>query len=136
MNKTYLPYLLILILQIIALFLIPKVDENTIKETAILTMIALIECFSFWFGTQKIEKALKSSQAKFNAVFFGVTGLRMILIIFLLAMYLIFIDLVNKSAIILLICSYFLYVGFEIKIIYTKLRPDFKSQNNNENARK
>ncbi|MDP2175978.1 MAG: hypothetical protein Q8K70_08725 [Bacteroidota bacterium] len=94
-------------------------------------------CVSFCIGTDFIFRFIKNkSQAKFNAAFFGVTGLRMILIILLIVIYLIFRTPVNKPGIIFMICSYFIYMGFEIRFILHKLRPDLQNQKANENARK
>jgi uncharacterized membrane protein len=98
--------------------------------------ILFIYFVAFSFGTHNISKSISTNQSRFNAVFFGVTGLRMILIIFLFLTYLLISEITNKTGIVFLICSYFIFVGFEIKIILHKLRPDLGNQKANENARK
>jgi hypothetical protein len=116
-------------------FVIPKLATSS-KDAMLLSSILFIYFIAFSFGTYKISESISTNQSRFNAVFFGVTGLRMILIIFLFLMYLLISDITNKIGIVFLICSYFIFMGFEIKIILHKLRPDLGNQKANENARK
>jgi hypothetical protein len=116
-------------------FVIPKLATSS-KDAMLLSSILFIYFIAFSFGTYKISESISTNQNRFNAVFFGVTGLRMILIIFLLLIYLLISDITNKIGIVFLICSYFIFMGFEIKIILHKLRPDLGNQKANENARK
>jgi hypothetical protein len=116
-------------------FVIPKLATSS-KDAMLLSLILFIYFIAFSFGTYKISESISTNQSRFNAVFFGVTGLRMILIIFLFLIYLLISDITNKIGIVFLICSYFIFMGFEIKIILHKLRPDLGNQKANENARK
>jgi hypothetical protein len=116
-------------------FVIPKLATSS-KDAMLLSSILFIYFIAFSFGTFKISESISTNQSRFNAVFFGVTGLRMILIIFLFLIYLLISDITNKIGIVFLICSYFIFMGFEIKIILHKLRPDLGNQKANENARK
>ena len=116
-------------------FVIPKLATSQ-KDAMLLSLILFIYFIAFSFGTYKISESISTNQSRFNAVFFGVTGLRMILIIFLFLIYLLISDITNKIGIVFLICSYFIFMGFEIKIILHKLRPDLGNQKANENARK
>jgi hypothetical protein len=116
-------------------FVIPKLATSS-KDAMLLSSILFIYFIAFSFGTFKISESISTNQNRFNAVFFGVTGLRMILIIFLFLIYLLISDITNKIGIVFLICSYFIFMGFEIKIILHKLRPDLGNQKANENARK
>ena len=116
-------------------FIIPKLATSS-KDAMLLSSILFIYFIAFSFGTYKISESISTNQSRFNAVFFGVTGLRMILIIFLFLIYLLISDITNKIGIVFLICSYFIFMGFEIKIILHKLRPDLGNQKANENARK
>jgi hypothetical protein len=116
-------------------FVIPKLATSS-KDAMLLSSILFIYFIAFSFGTYKISESISTNQSRFNAVFFGVTGLRMILIIFLFLIYLLISDITNKIGIVFLICSYFIFMGFEIKIILHKLRPDLGNQKANENARK
>jgi hypothetical protein len=125
---------LLIVLSILS-FVIPKLATSTI-DSIYLSGILFIYFIAFSFGTHKISQSISTNQSRFNAVFFGVTGLRMILIIFLFLIYLLISDITNKIGIVFLICSYFIFMGFEIKIILHKLRPDLGNQKANENARK
>jgi len=116
-------------------FVIPKLVTSS-TDLIYLNGILFIYFVAFSFGTHNISKSISTNQSRFNAVFFGVTGLRMILIIFLFLTYLLISEITNKTGIVFLICSYFIFVGFEIKIILHKLRPDLGNQKANENARK
>lgn len=116
-------------------FVIPKLATSS-KDAMLLSSILFIYFIAFSFGTYKISESISTNQSRFNAVFFGVTGLRMILIIFSFLIYLLISDITNKIGIVFLICSYFIFMGFEIKIILHKLRPDLGNQKANENARK
>ena len=116
-------------------FVIPKLATSS-KDAMLLSSILFIYFIAFSFGTFKISESISTNQSRFNAVFFGVTGLRMILIIFLFLIYLLISDITNKFGVVFLICSYFIFMGFEIKIILHKLRPDLGNQKANENARK
>jgi hypothetical protein len=116
-------------------FVIPKLATSS-KDAMLLSSILFIYFIAFSFGTYKISESISTNQSRFNAVFFGVTGLRMILIIFLFLIYLLISYITNKIGIVFLICSYFIFMGFEIKIILHKLRPDLGNQKANENARK
>lgn len=133
--KDKLIYILIWVLGITATLTICLIDEKYFDLVFILGINTAI-FLTFLFGTPLINGAVRQSQAKFSAVFFGVTGFRMAMIIFMLLIYLISSELVFKLGIILILMSFFINMGFEIKIIYSKLRPDFKSEKNNENARK
>jgi hypothetical protein len=116
-------------------FVIPKLATSN-TDSIYLSGILIIYFIAFSFGTHKIIQSINTNQSRFNAVFFGVTGLRMILIIFLFLIYLLISNITNKIGIVFLICSYFIFMGFEIKIILHKLRPDLGNQKANENARK
>ena len=81
-------------------------------------------------------KGLNISQSRFNAVFFGSMGLRMMTALILIGIYLVISPVINKIGIIFLICVYFVYMGFEIKFILPKLRTDSEKSKNTDDARK
>jgi hypothetical protein len=114
----------------------PFVSKSLFDYISLL-IINLLIFSSFHFGTSMILKKVQNkSQAQFNAAFFGVTGLRMIFIIILLSIYLIINKPANVIGVIFIISTYFIYMGFEIRFILHKLRPDLQNQKANENARK
>jgi len=133
--KDKLIYVLIWQLGIVTTIAVCLVDEMVFDMAFIIGITTTI-FLTFLFGTPLINGAVRKSQAKFSAIFFGVTGFRMALIIFMLLIYLISSALVFKTGIILILMLFFINMGFEIKIIYSKLRPDFKSNKNNEDAGK
>jgi len=73
-----------------------------------------------------IIKSISVSQAKFNAVFFGFTFLQLILALIYVVIYLKFNHIVNIWGVILLVFQYFIYMGFEIQFILSKLRTNSK----------
>ena len=74
-----------------------------------------------------ILRSIDVSQAKFNSVFFGFTFLQLILALIYIAIYLKNSGLSNKWAVISLVFQYFIFMGFEIQFILSKLRTNSKS---------
>jgi hypothetical protein len=134
-SKNFITYLILfLILSLICSF---QFISKSFSDYFILLVLSFLIFLSFNFGTIQILKQVKSkSQSRFNAAFFGVTGLRMIFIIILLSIYLIINKPANVAGVIFIISTYFIYMGFEIRFILHKLRPDLQNQKANENARK
>ena len=121
--------------QCILLFAIPQLSKSN-NDKFLLAGISSIMHFLFIVGTNKILKGLNISQSRFNAVFFGSMGLRMVSTLILIGIYLLISPLVNKFGIIFLICVYFIYMSFEIKFILPKLRTDSEKSKNTDDARK
>ena len=121
--------------QCILLFAIPQLSKSN-NDKFLLAGISSIMLFLFIVGTNKILKGLNISQSRFNAVFFGSMGLRMVSTLILIGIYLLISPLVNKFGIIFLICVYFIYMSFEIKFILPKLRTESEKSKNTDDARK
>jgi hypothetical protein len=121
--------------QCVLLFAIPQLSKSSM-DIILLACISFMMLLLFIMGTNKILKALIISQSRFNAVFFGSMGLRMICTLILIVIYLLISPLINKFGIIFLICIYFVYMGFEIKFILPKLRTDSEKSKNTDDARK
>ena len=130
--KTYSIFFLV---QCAVLFSIPQLTKSNLDKI-FLASISLAMMLLFILGTNKILNSLSISQSRFNAVFFGSMGLRMITTLILIGIYLIMSELINKPGIIFLICVYFVYMGFEIQFILPKLRTDSEKSKNTDDARK
>jgi hypothetical protein len=128
-------YSIFFFIQCLLLFAIPQLSKSN-HDKFLLAGISSIMLFLFIVGTNKILKGLNISQSRFNAVFFGSMGLRMVSTLILIGIYLLISPLVNKFGIIFLICVYFIYMGFEIKFILPKLRTDSEKSKNTDDARK
>ncbi len=130
--KTYSIFFLV---QCAVLFSIPQLTKSNLDKI-FLASISLAMMLLFILGTNKILKGLNISQSRFNAVFFGSMGLRMVSTLILIGIYLVISPLINKLGIIFLICAYFVYMSFEIKFILPKLRTDSEKSKNTDDARK
>jgi len=117
------------------IILIPGLTTGT-RDMIFLISILLAYTLIFMYGAMRIVKALASSQSQFNARYFGTMGIRMLTGIILIVTYLKFSSVLNKFGTIFLICSYFVYMGFEIKIILSKLRTNSEKSKNTDDARK
>ena len=128
-------YSIFFIIQCAILFAIPQLSKSN-TDKILLASISLAMLLLFILGTNKILKGLNISQSRFNAVFFGSMGLRMVSTLILIGIYLVISPLINKFGIIFLICIYFVYMSFEIKFILPKLRTDSEKSKNTDDARK
>lgn len=126
---------LLLIAQLIIILIIPNLTYG-LQDMIWLLAISLVYCIVFMFGTTRIIAAFNSSPSMFNARYFGTMGMRMLMGIILIVIYLKFSGTFNKAGTIFLICSYFVYMGFEIKIILTKLRTNSEKPKNADDAQK
>ncbi len=133
--KTYLPFIAIFLLQILCIFLVPGISMGN-TDSYILIALSLVFCIVFCIGTKRIGSSLNVSQSQFNAKYFGNMGLRMLLGLVIIGIYLKSSKVINKPGSIFLLCSYFIYMSFEIKIILHKLRSDSKKSQNADNAQK
>lgn len=125
-------FLLLLAIQIGVILFVPGLAQTSMDTTWLVGLSALY-CTMFIWGTIKISKSLHVSQSRFNARYFGSMGLRMAVCLASIAIYLKFSKPVNKPASIFLICSYFVYMSFEIRIILHKLRSDSEKSKNADN---
>jgi hypothetical protein len=96
----------------------------------------LIFLFNTLFAMRKISGAVNVSQSKFNAIYFGSMGLKMILALIFIVMYLNISVIPNKFAVVFMLITYFIYTGFEIQFILSKLRTNSEKDKNGEDARK
>lgn len=128
-------FLIILLLQAGLIFFIPGLSKNN-GDAMLLMLISLVFAMVFLFGSKRILSGLNTSQSRFNALFFGMMGLRMLTALIFIVIYLMVSSIVNKPGTIFLICSYFVYMGFEIKFILPKLRTDSEKSKNTDDARK
>ena len=126
---------LLFVLQLLLIFLVPGLTIG-FEDRIWLVSICLVYGIIFMIGTRNIISAFSSSQSQFNAKYFGAMGMRMIAGIILIGIYLKFSGAVNKPGTIFLICSYFVLMGFEIKIILSKLRTNSEKSKNTDDARK
>ena len=128
-------FLALLPLQFLIIYFTPGlVSKQT--DALLLCIITVLFAMIFLFGTFRIESSLATSQSKFNAVYFGMMGLRMLTAFILIFIYLSFSGLSKIPGIIFLICNYFVYMGFEIRFILPKLRTDSEKSKNTDDARK
>lgn len=121
--------------QLAVTWLAPGLTIGVFDKLAI-SVVLIIFCVIFILGAKKILRTLSVSQAQFNAKFFGSMGLRIIIALISIAMYLVFSPVINKFGAIFLLISYFVYMGFEIQIILHKLRTDSEKSKNTDDARK
>lgn len=128
-------FLIILLLQAGLIFFIPGLSNNN-ADAMLLMLISVVFALVFLFGSRRILNGLNVSQSRFNALFFGMMGLRMLTALIFIVIYLMVSRIVNKPGTIFLICSYFVYMGFEIKFILPKLRTDSEKSKNTDDARK
>ena len=101
-----------------------------------LSVILVVFCGIFILGASKVSQALQVSQSQFNARYFGSMGLRIVVALISIAIYLKISPVINKAGAIFLLISYFVYMGFEIRIILHKLRTDSEKSQNTDDARK
>ncbi len=133
--KSFRFFPLIFLAQIILLFIIPGLNKG-VEDLVWLISISLIFGVIFILGAVRIISDLTISQSRFNARYFGTMGLRMVLGLILVVIYLKFSSVMNKPGTIFLICSYFVYMGFEIRIILSKLRTNSEKPKNADDAQK
>jgi L-asparagine transporter-like permease len=88
------------------------------------------------YAMRKISSSLEVSQSKFNAIYFGSMGIKMLLALIFVIIYLKFSTLGNKFSVIFMLCIYFIYTGFEIQFILSKLRTNSEKYKNEDEARK
>lgn len=124
-----------LAVQLGLIWLAPGLGLGT-KDRVLMSIIVGVMCIIFFIGTVKISASLDVSQSRFNARYFGSMGLRMIMSLILLGIYLYISDVINKAGTIFLLISYFVYMGFEIQIILHKLRTNSEKSKNTDDARK
>lgn len=133
--KSYLNFVYALIAQLAIVWLVPALTKG-MEDKIILSAVLIVFCAIFILGARKISHSLKVSQSQFNAKYFGSMGLRIVVALFSIAIYLKISTIVNKAGAIFLLISYFVYMGFEIKIILHKLRLDSEKSQNTDDARK
>ncbi len=126
---------LLFVLQLLLILFIPGLTIG-VNDKIWLLSISLGYSLIFMFGTTRIIAAFDHSQSRFNARYFGTMGMRMLIGIILIVIYLKFSPVINKAGTIFLICSYFVYMGFEIKIILSKLRTNSEKSKNADDAQK
>jgi hypothetical protein len=126
---------LVFLLQLLLILFIPGLAKG-VEDRIWLVSICVVYGLIFILGTRKIISAFESSQSQFNAKYFGAMGMRMLTGIILIGIYLKFSGAINKPGTIFLICSYFVLMGFEIKIILSKLRTNSEKSKNTDDARK
>lgn len=133
--KAYSQFIFALAVMLALIWLLPGLSLNT-TDSIFLSMIVSLYCVVFIFGAGKITRSLNVSQSQFNARYFGSMGIRIIIALISIAIYLKFSTIVNKFGAIFLLISYFVYMGFEIRIILHKLRTDSEKSQNTDDARK
>lgn len=92
--------------------------------------------FNMLFAMYKITRSLEVSQSKFNAIYFGSMGIKMLLALLFVIIYLKVSTIGSKYAVIFMLCTYFIYTGFEIQFILSKLRTNSEKYKNGHEARK
>ncbi|HEY1047560.1 MAG TPA: hypothetical protein VGF79_14035 [Bacteroidia bacterium] len=129
------PLFLVFLIQVALIWLIPVLSVSNFDKIA-LNSGCLLFLIIFSFGLMRLLNTGEISQSKFNAKFFGSMGLRMLTGLGTIGIYLAISPIVNKVGTIFLLISYFVYMGFEIRIILHKLRTDSEKSKNADNARK
>ncbi len=127
--------ILIFLAQVLLILFMPGLTVDT-EDKIWLLSISLAFGLICMYGTTRIISAFDVSQSRFNARYFGTMGSRMLIGIILIVIYLKMNSVVNKVGTIFLICSYFVYMGFEIRIILSKLRTNSEKPKNADNAQK
>jgi hypothetical protein len=133
--KQFLTFIYALLFQLLLIWLVPGL-ANDINDQLRLSIILAVLCLVFVLGTMRLSTALNVSQSQFNARYFGSMGLRMLIALILIVIYLKISTVINKTGSIFLIISYFVYMGFEIRIILHKLRTNSEKSKNTDDARK
>jgi uncharacterized membrane protein len=133
--KQFLPFIYVLIAQLLLTWFFPGLAIDQ-KDQITLSIIVAVFCLIFVLGTIRLSTALNVSQSQFNARYFGSMGLRMLIALILIAIYLKTSSVINKAGSIFLLFSYFVYMGFEIRIILHKLRTNSEKSQNTDDARK
>lgn len=133
--KKLLPLFLAFVVQMVLIFLVPAISTSG-KDRLILSLCCLVFFLIFSVGAIRMMGAGEISQSKFNARFFGSMGLRMIICLSTIGIYLAISEVKTRIGSIFLVISYFIYMGFEIRIILHKLRTDSEKSKNADNARK
>ncbi len=128
-------FVLLLLIQIAIVFAVPGLTTTT-GDSILLSAICAIFAAVYLFGTHRILGGLGVSQSRFNALYFGMMGLRMLTALIFIVIYLKFSSINKIPGTIFLICMYFVYMGFEIKFILPKLRTDSEKSKNTDDARK
>lgn len=128
-------YTIVVVFVSILVFTIPSLSKSVIDKVLIISNSAILAGV-FLFGCLRILNGIQHSQSRFNALFFGMMGLRMIIALILIVIYLLISDVINISGAIIMICTYFVYMGFEIQFILPKLRTDSEKSKNTDDARK
>lgn len=77
------------------------------------------------------QRAINASNSAFFRGVLGATGIRMLLSIFFLAIYLIISDIKSKEFIVFYLILYLFYTIFEISQLVSKLRPEKNSNLDN-----
>jgi len=133
--KQYANFLIALVLQLGITWFFPGLAID-MDDKIKLSVIEVVMCLIFILGTVRLSTALNVSQSQFNARYFGSMGLRMLIALILIAIYLKLSKIINKAGSIFLLFSYFVYMGFEIRIILHKLRTNSEKSQNTDDARK
>jgi len=133
--KQFLPFIYVLIAQLLLTWFFPGLALDQ-RDQITLSIIVIVFCLIFVLGTIRLSTALNVSQSQFNARYFGSMGLRMLIALILIAIYLKSSNVINKAGSIFLLFSYFVYMGFEIRIILHKLRTNSEKSQNTDDARK
>jgi hypothetical protein len=135
MKPLLIKYGVFFILQIILVWTI-KPLTTSLNDQLFLLGCNLVLGLLFLFGTFRLIQKLAVSQAQFNMTFFGGLGMRLIISLMLILIYLKLSLVPNIKGVIFMICSYFIFVGFEIQFILPKLRTDSENSKNTDDARK
>lgn len=124
-----------LIIILLIIWFVPGIAQNQ-EDKLYLTVCNLILFLVFSLGIRRMQGTDGLSQARFNARYFSGMALRMFTALGLIAIYLYISKIKNIAGAISLIISYFVYMGFEIRIILHKLRTDSEKSQDAVNARK
>ncbi|HAR20855.1 MAG TPA: hypothetical protein DCR46_09335 [Cytophagales bacterium] len=79
-----------------------------------------------------VSPSLQSKKQQFIVVFMGTLGIRMFFSIAFLLLYLFFSSKIEISFILYYLLGYLFFVGFEIYLLLSNLRPDLKKGINKE----
>lgn len=132
--KQFISFIYVLLVLILLIWLVPILSVSQ-KDKFALSVLELLFCLLFIVAAIRLSSALNVSQSQFNARYFGSMGLRLITVLILIAIYLYTSEVINKVGTIFLILSYFVYMGFEIRIILHKLRTNSEKSQNTDDAR-
>lgn len=135
MRPLLIKYCVFFFIQIVLIWTIQPLTTS-LNDKLFLLGCNLVLSLLFLYGTFRLTQKLAVSQAQFNMAYFGGLGMRLIISLMMIFLYLQLSLVQNLKGVIFMICSYFIFMGFEIQFLLPKLRTDSENSKNTDDARK